>query len=68
VLLIALTSDVVAAMLPETVRQLVRVARARRHVLEHLEQALKVVSFHYIEDFLREASITEIQRKSLLSM
>ena len=38
----------------ETARQLVRVIRVRRLVLEHQDQALKVVRCHYTDVFLRE--------------
>ena len=52
----------------ETARQLVRVIRVRRLVLEHQDQALKVVRCHYTDVFLREVSRTETQRKSLVSI
>ncbi len=42
-----------------TARLLVRVIRDRKLVQEHQDQVSKVARCHYIEEFLREVSLTE---------
>jgi hypothetical protein len=54
--------DTVQAM----ARQLVRVTKVRRLVLALQDQVSKVVRCHYIDVFLREVSLIETHRKSLL--
>jgi hypothetical protein len=60
VLISELDVDMVQAM----VRQQVKAIRVRKHVQVLQDQVLKAVRCLYTEDFLREASITEIQKIS----
>ena len=60
-------SEEAVDMVQVTVRLQVKVIKVRRLVQEHQDLVSKVARCHYIEEFLREVSQTEILRKSLLS-
>ena len=51
------TSVEVVDMVQEMVRQLVRVIRVRRLVLEHRDRALRAVRCRYTEDFRRNSKV-----------